>query len=240
LSWITDNIPTMNHLLLAGTSAGSIGIQFWSRNLLNRIASSSAAVTATTVGVVFDGSTSAQENLNTSFSDICNNEDLDLTADETTKCLNNEFSFVEFMQHTFASHPNIPFGWSNYKFDPTQLSNYCQGLLLEVGEDNCTQAQHYTTMQDVLVTWTGNSSSSGNVINYFHNGRGHVTLGTENLYTLTNNNNDNEPTFLEWIQDIATGVTTIPSSCVEVASMDPAFDFSCNSILTNAVFTTTT
>jgi hypothetical protein len=236
LDWVQANYGNPNKVLVTGTSAGSLGAQFWSKNLVD--------LYQERVSFVFDGypffSWTKSSALTNTFQNIWNvcSMDLGLSIDQVNDCLAGNLDFDAFAKNGISGRNDIPFGYVTFKQDLIQIANLCAGR----SEKVCGQPEAYA----MVVDWLEDVSSTvgaDNVITYILNGRGHTTLGQPTLYESGSDNGDGEPSLLQWVEGIANHADemfSIPSSCVPQSGLaviiNKKFDYSCSEALTGAAF----
>lgn len=231
LDWVQTNYANPDKVLVTGTSAGSLGAQFWSKNFVDMYQER--------VSFVFDGyvfmswtDSSALTNTVQNYWKCCS-MDLGLSNDQVNKCLAGDLDFDAFPKNGISARNDIPFGYVTFKQDRIQIDNLCTLM------SKCDQPEAYA----MVVNWLEDITEVGddNVISYIFNGVGHTTLGNPNLYTSDSDNGDGEPSLLQWVVGIANHADemfTIPSSCIpgQKNLRNVKFDYSCSETLNEATF----
>lgn len=122
LDWLADqNLGTLDELVIAGCSAGSIGAQVWADWLISTIPAKDTAL-------VFDSFTgffppTSQGPLIKDFG-LCDSVILDAWPDLEAKCNANELTLQDLVLNTLQAHPDQVLSHVNSKTDIVQQSYY--------------------------------------------------------------------------------------------------------------------
>lgn len=244
--WIERNLPSPDHFVLSGTSAGSLGAQTWFNFIMNRI-----DLTKTQVVVLLDSFVSY---VPPSVSKVvlylggCD-ERLEWDAGFMEKCLAGTLTLVDLVDAQKADYPTVPHAFISSKQDSTERFFYC---LVQYGNDvfsnlanlgSCIlQPAFLHGKFEVLGSYV-DETDTNNVISYWSNSNVHGFLNKNFLYT-ENNGNEDGISLVDWINLLIADNRPdleIPSYCtVGPDGVDPedgqSYEQYCDTFVTEAVY----
>jgi len=188
----------LNKLVVSGCSAGSIGAQLWSSEIVNRIKHSTAAVLPDSYAGVFPDGTQGPLVKSLGF---CTAKFL--TQDLRNKCNNAQLSLQDIMASLMSSIPKVPFSWLQSKVDVVQQSFYV-AVGLSMYPDGATAEITPSQFYDDVNTIFGGYNKHPNFMTYLVDGPQHCFTPLTLYYTadtlgpLNDGNGNTGPTVAEY------------------------------------------
>jgi Pectinacetylesterase len=263
LSWVYENIPSPDRLLLAGASAGSFSLQFWANPIIQHYKESMSPPIITVVHDCYVG-VNPPSNFAWESWDFCNQTDFGWSDETYEKCKSdNNFYNADVQLPVQQENRDTPFAFVTYKDDEAQRFVYWSSALPEskfpdwvidkFGFDAVrnfvfwygnlfvyTQSESYRDMRALIRSYTTPNNENNNVLSYFLNSPKPQHCAIDNGFFYSAGNGGGDPTLKDWMatlayRDVGDG-TTVKSSCTEEIDVKKRRDLFCDPALSGATF----
>lgn len=183
LNWINQQISlgllseTFSEFAIMGASAGAIGSQIWSNQLLKEFKWKKAVLVPDSCVGVFPADAFAQIMYDVNF---CASGFL--SPELATKCSNKQLTLMDLNLESMANHPDVPFVFLQSKVDDVQWSFYTLlALTYDPRNPVITPAEFYDRTNDVFSEY---NAARKNFVTYLVDGPQHGFTCWD-LYTTT-------------------------------------------------------
>lgn len=213
LRWVFHNIHNPTQVFLAGSSAGAIGAQLWSRQVFRHY---HAVTHKTFLSDSFPGFSTPVQGAYMPFFNAC--ALFTNSAKFQQACTSETLVMSDFSKSVTREFPDIPFLYVASKSDEIQRMFYCVGIYrhevwvaLAKLRSCISPESYYLGVQAVMNGYT-RLEAQNNVVSYIVDGSDHVIFPMNALYTTVVNN----VALSEWVREFTwTNRTSriIPSVC---------------------------
>ena len=178
--------PTQStDLIITGASAGSLGAQVWSDQMLTQLKGSlgwerAAIIADSYVGVFPEGS---QGPTMTDFG-VCDSGVLDDMPELQELCDQDVLTLQDMSSTSMSRHPDVPFAWIQSKADIVQKLYYdAIGLTIEMEIDAIDSSKFAGDMNDIYQGYT--ASGNDNAVSYLVDSLMHTYTLMDMVYHAT-------------------------------------------------------
>jgi len=205
IKYALGQFPKLDNLVISGSSAGSLGVQFWSGKVIDLFADRQpdvAVIGDSFLGVLWPADMVEQsETWLIAKYKMCN--PAVMTAAQLSKCNEGKLLLQDVFVDSIEAHPDARFSVINSKADGTQI--YFEQMFELTAEHNLqgwfmTPGQFYKSASLMVVDFLQQS----NLYSYLVDGTNHTYLPGDWLYTTSPegyNNTDGSPLLIDWLTD---------------------------------------
>lgn len=203
--WMQENLPDPDRLVLAGVSAGSLGVQTVAWHILSQLhlgRTQASIILDAYVGYLPHEITQVFPFINACNPAVLSEAMMDL-------CVKGQMSLVELVHEVQNDFPNVPVAFISSKKDQIQRVFYCLamfrnsivGVISNMFQNLCiSEGAFLDGMYSHLHSFT-QGGLPNSAISYWTNEDVHGYLNSNELYSAHNGNND-EMSLIDWMNQI--------------------------------------